>query len=259
MRFSLRFQLLLPLMIVFLFGCKHDAKVEPAGEPATASKDECESSDRAPSSLEIAIPSEDQSPQYVDENIEVVDGVGEPIRVAANGNFTLFGAPDPRSRSRRKKEYYDNNNFFFGNAFKAPGEGCRGNCSSANKGSSAWTTLMTALKDVTCNPDNCVPAPGSCALTKRCGSSCHNSGRAVDLMGLKCGDRLVKPQLDQKTEKIVKRKNGRSYKVVVHKAMNPEFDKFVTCFKKFFKCYLWQKAAHFDHAHLSNGCSERGC
>jgi hypothetical protein len=111
----------------------------------------------------------------------------------------------------------------------------------ANQGTAVWGTFESALGS--CAP-GCTTGGDTCAHSHR-GRSCHNSGRAVDVGSIICG--------------------GQRYG-----ASTGRFHSFVACARKFFPStlgahrgryrdnVLWQQANHYDHAHFSLGCAERG-
>lgn len=111
----------------------------------------------------------------------------------------------------------------------------------ANQGTPVWGTFETALSS--CAP-GCTTGGDTCAHSHR-GRSCHNSGRAVDVGSIICG--------------------GQRFG-----ASTGRFHAFVACARKFFPPtmeylrkrhkdnVLWQQANHYDHAHFSLGCPERG-
>ena len=80
-------------------------------------------------------------------------------------------------------------------------------------------------------PADCLPV--GLGVYNKDGStrSCHNSGRAIDVMGVKCGSRPVS------------------------KPYGKVYDTMVKCMrKKFYKTIFKDGGLHEDHAHFSLGC-----
>lgn len=136
------------------------------------------------------------------------------------------------SRRKRRERYYRQSNALFGGFFNNLTEGTRhgrggyGGTSQCHSGS-AYSALASTISSCGCR------IADACGKTGRGGHSCHDQGRAVDVMSVNCGGQTVK-------------------------AGSRRFSQFVACERTHFPKTLWQVRDHFNHAHFSLGCSVPG-